>query len=84
MPSRYPDAEGAIRDSPEETKRDLHRTFQQFTLYLNLTEAITFLHRPYFLRALHEDVPDPTQSIYGQSYLTVIERCNVSLLLLSY
>ncbi|GMK58493.1 hypothetical protein CspeluHIS016_0505250 [Cutaneotrichosporon spelunceum] len=77
LPSRYPDAEKAIADSPEESKRDLHRTFQQFTLYLNLSESIIFLHRPYFARALHDAVPDPTLSVFGQSYLTVVERCNV-------
>ncbi|BEI84665.1 hypothetical protein CcaverHIS002_0500660 [Cutaneotrichosporon cavernicola] len=77
LPSRYPDAERAIADSPEESKRDLHRTFQQFTLYLNISEAIIFLHRPYFARALHDEVPDPTLSVFGQSYLTVVERCNL-------
>lgn len=79
LPSRYPDAASAIAESPDESKRDLHRTFQQFTLYLTISEAIIFLHRPYFARALHDAVPDPTLSMFGQSYLTVVERCNVSL-----
>lgn len=83
MPSRHPNSESAIADSPEESKRDLHRTFQQFTLYLNISEAIIFLHRPYFARALHDTVPDPTLSVFGQSYLTVVERCNVRGALLS-
>lgn len=78
LPSRYPDSESALADSPEESKRDLHRTFQQFTLYLNISEAIIFLHRPYFARALHDAVPDPTLSVWGPSYLNVVERCNVS------
>lgn len=51
---------------------------QQFTLALNVSESFLFLHRPYFARALHERKPDPTQTEFGQSYLSVIERCNVS------
>lgn len=36
------------------------------------------LHRQYYVHALHEPVADPTLSVYGQSYLTIVERCNVS------
>jgi len=42
-----------------------------------VSEALLFLHRPYFARALHERKPDPTQTEFGQSYLCVVERCNV-------
>lgn len=51
---------------------------EQFTLALNVCEVMLCLHWTYYVRALHHDVPDPTLSIYGQSYLTVVERCNVS------
>jgi hypothetical protein len=51
---------------------------QQFTLALNITETFLCLHRPYFVRALHERVDDPVRSALAQSYLTVVERCNVS------
>jgi hypothetical protein len=97
LPSIYFDAETAIRESPEVTRKDLPKTLQvkytglsahlfvgvelsaqQFTLALNVSEALLFLHRPYFARALHERKPDPTQTSYGQSYLCVVERCNVS------
>ncbi|RSH94924.1 hypothetical protein EHS25_000008 [Saitozyma podzolica] len=76
LPSVYPDAEAAIAASPAIDKRDLQRTFQQFTLAINLSECLIFLHRPYFARALHESPGDPTRSAFGQSYLVVMERCN--------
>lgn len=96
LPSRYPDVESAMRDSPEVNKKNLQKTFQvrekfhptpgprshenqQFTLALNISETILFLHRPYFAKALHERLQDPTRSLYGPSYLAVVERCNVSL-----
>ena len=50
---------------------------QQFTLALNITEAILFLQRPYFARALQEEPLDAMKSKYGQSFLAVVERCNV-------
>jgi hypothetical protein len=59
---------------PRTTK---HSTTQQFTLAINLSECLIFLHRPYFARALHESPGDPTRSAFGQSYLVVMERCNV-------
>lgn len=77
LPSVYADAESATRDSPEVNQRNLHRTFQQFTLALNVSESILFLQRPYFVKALQEAPQDPTRSIYGKSYLAVVERCNV-------
>ncbi|OWZ37418.1 hypothetical protein C347_00109 [Cryptococcus neoformans AD2-60a] len=83
LPSIYPDPTQAVRDSPEVSKRDLHRTFQQFTLYVNISETLLFLHRPYFAKALHERLSDPTRSIYGQSYLSVVERCNCIIQLVS-
>lgn len=36
-----------------------------------------FLQRPYFVAALNENPQDPTKSLYGHSYLVVVERCNV-------
>lgn len=50
---------------------------QQFTLALNVAENIMFLQRPYFVSALNENPQDPTKSMYGHSYLVVVERCNV-------
>jgi hypothetical protein len=77
LPSVYADAESATRDSPEVARGNLHRTFQQFTLALNVSETILFLQRPYFVKALQEAPQDPTRSAYGKSYLAVVERCNV-------
>lgn len=77
LPSVYADADSATRDSPELSRHDLHLTFQQFTLALNVSETILFLQRPYFVRALQEAPQDPTTSRYGKSYLAVVERCNV-------
>jgi hypothetical protein len=51
---------------------------QQYTLALNISENVLFLQRPYYVRALHERPLDPTLSIYGESYLAVVERCSVS------
>lgn len=76
LPSVYADADSATRDSPAITN-NLHLTFQQFTLALNVSETILFLQRPYFVRALQEAPHDPTTSRYGKSYLAVVERCNV-------
>lgn len=53
-------------------------SLQQFTLALNICEVMMALHRQYYVHALHEPVADPTLSVYGQSYLTIVERCNVS------
>jgi DNA-directed RNA polymerase delta subunit len=66
-----------MRDSPAVHRGDLRRTFQQFTLALNVSECILFLQRPYFVKALQEAPQDPTRSTYGRSYLAVVERCNV-------
>ncbi|KLT43595.1 hypothetical protein CC85DRAFT_301200 [Cutaneotrichosporon oleaginosum] len=76
LPSVYADAESATRDSPP-VSANLARTFQQFTLALNVSEAILFLQRPYFVRALQEAPQDPTRSAHAKSYLAVVERCNV-------
>lgn len=53
---------------------------QQFTLALNIAENFLFLLRPYFVRAIHEAAAEPLQSPFGDAYLTVVERSNVSLL----
>lgn len=52
-------------------------SLQQFTLALNVSESILSLQRPYFVMALNENPQDPTRSMYGHSYLVVVERCNV-------
>ncbi|GMK58988.1 hypothetical protein CspeluHIS016_0700030 [Cutaneotrichosporon spelunceum] len=77
LPSRYADSESAIRDSPEVHRRDIHRTFQQCTLAVNVSEAFLFLHRPNFVKVLREQHDDPTKSAYAQSFFSILERCNV-------
>ncbi|ODN75930.1 hypothetical protein L202_05915 [Cryptococcus amylolentus CBS 6039] len=77
LPSVYPDANMARRNSPEVSRHNLHRTLQTYTLALNIAEAILFLQRPYFVMAMHDEPNDPTRSLYGHSYLAVVERCNV-------
>ncbi|KAK8846529.1 hypothetical protein IAR55_005615 [Kwoniella newhampshirensis] len=77
LPSVYPDPEMARQESPEVSRRNLHRTLQQFTLALNISENILFLQRPYFVMAMHDQPIDPTRSMYGHSYLAVVERCNI-------
>ncbi|WVQ76376.1 hypothetical protein IAR50_006041 [Cryptococcus sp. DSM 104548] len=77
LPSVYPDANMARRNSPEVSRHNLHRTLQTYTLALNIAEAILFLQRPYFVMAMHDEPTDPTRSLYGHSYLAVVERCNV-------
>jgi hypothetical protein len=79
LPSAFPDPQQALASSPPVKKGRLQLTFQQHTLALNVGEAIMFLQRPYFMKALHEDPVDPARSRYGRSYMTVIERCSVSL-----
>lgn len=78
LSSVYQDAESASKDSPDVKLGNLHLTFQQFTLSLNVSEAIIFLQRPYFIKALQENPKDPTKSMYGKSYLAIVERCTVS------
>ncbi|BEJ05387.1 hypothetical protein CcaverHIS641_0212040 [Cutaneotrichosporon cavernicola] len=77
LPSRYADSESAIRDSPEVHRRDIHRTFQQCTLAVNVSESFLFLHRPNFVKILREQNDDPTKSAYAQSFFSILERCNV-------
>jgi hypothetical protein len=79
LPSAFPDPQQALASSPPVKKGRLQLTFQQYTLALNVGEVIMFLQRPYFMKALHEDPMDPARSRYGRSYMTVIERCSVSL-----
>ncbi|KAK6904287.1 hypothetical protein I203_107803 [Kwoniella mangroviensis CBS 8507] len=83
LPSEYPDTDTAIKQSPEITRRNLKKTFQQFTLALNISEHVLFLHRPYFVMAMHDQPQDPTRSVYGRSYLAVIERCSVIIQIVS-
>ncbi|RSH91564.1 hypothetical protein EHS25_009863 [Saitozyma podzolica] len=78
LPSQYTDSDTAIRESPEIDKWDLHQTLQQFHLSLMVSEAIVNLHRPYFVRALQSRRDDPIRSIYGTSFLAVVERCNIA------
>jgi hypothetical protein len=78
LPSAYPNPEDAQLASPEVNKGQLQLTFQQHSLAVNISEAILFLQRPYFLKALHENPLDPSRSQYGAAFLAVIERCSVS------
>ncbi|ORX41278.1 hypothetical protein BD324DRAFT_613935 [Kockovaella imperatae] len=77
LPSVYPDPAVAVLESPEPNRRQITQSFQQFTLSLNVSENILYLQRPYFVMAMHDQPMDPTRSIYGHSYLAVVERCNV-------
>lgn len=77
LPSAFADPEAAVHASPPTNKRNLQLTFQQFVLALNISECLVHLHRPYFARALYESPKDPSRSRFGQSYLAVVERCNV-------
>jgi hypothetical protein len=47
-------------------------------LALNISETIINLHRPYYAKALCDDIEDRVQSVYMPSFLTVVERCAVS------
>ena len=47
---------------------------QQHTLVINICEAILFLQRPYFAKALHDRPDDPSLSTFGASYLAIVER----------
>lgn len=51
---------------------------QQTNLALNVAETIINLHRPYFAKALYEQIDDRMKSAYASSFLAVIERCAVS------
>nr|XP_019009006.1 uncharacterized protein I206_06694 [Kwoniella pini CBS 10737]OCF47787.1 hypothetical protein I206_06694 [Kwoniella pini CBS 10737] len=77
LPSLYSDAKVAEAESPEVNKRDLRRTFEQFSLSMIVSETIVNLNRPYFMRALIECPSDPLRTMYGQAYLSVVERSNV-------
>jgi hypothetical protein len=92
LPSLYPEPLGAIAESPEVDRRNLGTTLQvsidwfwvfrdaygkQFTLAITISETMLFLNRSFYARAIQESMHDPTQSQYGQSYLTVVERSNV-------
>ncbi|WVQ84771.1 hypothetical protein IAT38_006928 [Cryptococcus sp. DSM 104549] len=81
LPSVYPDPEVAKQASPPIDKRDFQLTFQQFNIAMNVSETLIFLHRPYYARALHTSVDDPTKSAYGQSYLTAVERCHETIII---
>jgi hypothetical protein len=77
LPSAYPNPKDAESASPKVNKGQLQLTFQQHSLAVNISEAILFLQRPYFLKALHEDPIDPSRSQHGLAFLAVVERCSV-------
>jgi hypothetical protein len=79
LPSAYPDTHMAEAESPALNRRDLRRTFEQHWLALIVSETIVNLYRPYFIKALVERPTDPTRTIHGQAFLSVLERSNVSL-----
>lgn len=92
MPSRYPTPESAIEASPEPSRRSMTVSFhvgspdysssaannkhKQTNLALNIAETVINLHRPYYARALYDDVINPVKSRYAPSFLAVIERCS--------
>ncbi|KAL4970486.1 fungal specific transcription factor domain-containing protein [Aspergillus stella-maris] len=75
MPSRYPQFQTAIEASPDPSRRSMTKSFQQSNLALNICETIINLHRPYYAKALYEDIDDRLKSVYAPSFMTVIERC---------
>ena len=84
LPSIYPDLDGARRASPPTNKRDLRTTLEQYFLALLVAETLINLHRAHYARAIATNQTDPTKSPYGNSYLTVVERCSVSAHMLGY
>lgn len=83
MPSRYSHSEAAIDASPEPSRRSMTISFQQTNLALNISETIINLHRPYYAKALYEDIDDRVKSVYAPSFLTVIERCAIIITLVT-
>ncbi|KAL4736407.1 hypothetical protein BDV11DRAFT_211264 [Aspergillus similis] len=79
MPSRYPQFEAAVEASPEPSRRSMTISFQQSNLALNISETIINLHRPYYAKALYEEIDDRLRSVHAPSFLTVIERCAIIL-----
>ncbi|KFZ02024.1 hypothetical protein V500_00474 [Pseudogymnoascus sp. VKM F-4518 (FW-2643)] len=77
MPSRYPQFEKAIDESPEPSRRSITISFQQTNLALNISETIINLHRPYYAKALYDDIDNYARSAYASSFFTVIERCAI-------
>ncbi|KAH8587807.1 hypothetical protein B0O99DRAFT_526197, partial [Bisporella sp. PMI_857] len=77
MPSRYPNFEKAINESPEPSRRSMTISFQQTNLALNISETIINLHRPYYAKALYGDIDNHAKSAYASSFFTVIERCAI-------
>ncbi|KFZ06247.1 hypothetical protein V501_07591 [Pseudogymnoascus sp. VKM F-4519 (FW-2642)] len=77
MPSRYPQFEKAIDESPEPSRRSITISFQQTNLALNISETIINLHRPYYAKALYDDIDNYARSTYASSFFTVIERCAI-------
>lgn len=77
MPSRYSQPQVAIDASPEPSRRSMSLSFQQTNLSFNISETFINLHRPYYAKALYEDIDDRLRSVYAQSYLAVIERCTI-------
>jgi hypothetical protein len=57
---------------------DLADPTQQFSLAMNISEMILYLHRPFFAKILYDRNSDPMRSPFALSYLTVVERCTVS------
>lgn len=69
--------EEAVKTSPSTDKHDLRLTAQRHVLALNIADAVLFLQRPYFTKALYESPLNPCQSKYASSFLAVFERCIV-------
>ncbi|KAL4749214.1 hypothetical protein BDW72DRAFT_195035 [Aspergillus terricola var. indicus] len=74
-----PQFEAAIEASPEPSRRSMTISFQQSNLALNISETIINLHRPYYAKALYEEIDDRLRSVHAPSFMTVIERCAIIL-----
>jgi hypothetical protein len=79
MPSRYTQASAAVDASPEPSRIAMTSSFQQTNLAINISETLINLHRPYYAKALYNQMDSRTKALYEPSFLTVIERCAVCL-----
>jgi len=68
-------SEDTVSETPEVRKKDFKLTFQQHMLALNISEAVIFLQRPYFTRAICQSSSDSLLSKYSSSLIAVFERC---------
>ncbi|EPE06816.1 hypothetical protein F503_03243 [Ophiostoma piceae UAMH 11346] len=74
MLSRYPKAEDAIAAAPEASRLAMTISMQQTNLAINISETVINLHRPYYAKALYDDIEGGDKSLYAPSFYAVIER----------